>query len=296
MKMWRALIALAFLCVCLPSSTYAFAVPAKPTSYVADFAGVLSAPDKSAIETKLNAFEKQTTNEIAVVIIPSLDGDTIENAAQEIFTKWGIGKKDKNNGALFLISIADRKTRIQTGYGLEGTLTDIGTSYIQSDIVRPAFRKGDYAGGIQGSVDKMISLIQGDSTVPADYTNQGAQNKTSFEDVGFLIFVIIMVLQWLGAILSRSKSWWAGGVLGGLGAIVVGLFNTIIIGVIAFVPLVVLGLLFDRFVSKTYEKYKGRRRMPWFIGGGGFGGGSSGGGFGGFGGGDSGGGGSSGDW
>ena len=105
----------AFLCLfCLPVLTFAFVVPPKPTTYVSDYAKMLSSEEVVILETKLQDFERNTTNEIAVVTVLSLDGDTVENVAQEIFTKWGIGKKDKNNGVLLLISLEDRKTGIHT--------------------------------------------------------------------------------------------------------------------------------------------------------------------------------------
>lgn len=284
-----------FACITLPRILFAFDIPTKPTSFVSDFAGVLKVEDKASLESKLSNYEKQTTNEISVVIIPSLDGDTIENVAQNIFTTWGIGKKAENNGVLFLISIGDRKTRIHTGYGLEGSLTDIGTSYIQSEIVRPAFQAGDYAGGINGAVDKMISLVSGGDSIPSDYTPTKSKSL-NFNTVFQIIFFGIIVIQWISAILARSKSWWAGGVLGVVAGIIVGFFYALVIGIIASVALGLLGLLIDFLVSKRYQKDKALGiSHPWFIGGGGFGGGS-GGGFGGFGGGSSGGGGSSSSW
>ena len=87
------------LLLLLPTILLAFTVPTKPTGFVQDYAKMLSAEQISALELKLENFERQTTNEIAVVTISSLDGDIIENVAQNIFTKWGIGKKDKNNGS-----------------------------------------------------------------------------------------------------------------------------------------------------------------------------------------------------
>ena len=83
--------------IILPISVFSFVVPANPTGFVQDYAKILTTEQVSALENKLEQFEKATTNEIAVVTITSLDGDTVENVAQEIFTKWGIGKKDKNN-------------------------------------------------------------------------------------------------------------------------------------------------------------------------------------------------------
>src|SRR3989344_1997451 len=197
--------------VFIPVSLLAFTIPAKPSTYVNDYAGMLSPDQVATLETKLENYEKQTTNEIAVVTIPSLDGDVIENVAQDIFTKWGIGKKDKDNGVLLLISFADRKTRIQTGYGVEGDLTDIGTSYIQSDIITPAFRNGDYFSGIDGAIDKIIQALGGSNIVPEGYSNF----QVSGINLEFILILGFILLQWFGAILARSKSWWLGGVIGG---------------------------------------------------------------------------------
>ncbi|MCX6751573.1 MAG: TPM domain-containing protein [Candidatus Nomurabacteria bacterium] len=271
----------------------AFDVPNRPQSFVNDFTNTLSAGDKNSLETKISDFEKQTSNEIAVVIIPSLDGDTVENVAQNIFTKWGIGKKDKNNGVLILVAMAEHKTRIHTGYGVEGDLTDLATSYIQSEIMTPAFRENNYYSGINGAVDKIIENLGGNNIVPEGYSGTEKSGGIDFE------FIIFFALQWIIAILARSKSWWGGGVLGALIGGGIWLFGSFSLfsSIFLFVFLIIFGLGLDFFISRKYQAVKNSGgHFPWWIGGGGFGGGKSGGGFGGFGGGFSGGGGSSGSW
>jgi uncharacterized protein len=206
----------------LPLSVLAFDIPARPTGFVEDYAHMLSVDQAKALETKLEAYEKSSTNEIAVVTIPSLDGDVIENVAQNIFTKWGIGKKDKNNGVLLLISLSDRKTRIQTGYGVEGDLTDLGTSYIQSDIITPAFKAGDYYGGINGAVDKMIESLGGNNIVPENYSPVQASQGISPIFFILLAGVICIILNIISFFVykKRKKSgrpmpWWIGRGRGG---------------------------------------------------------------------------------
>ena len=260
----------------LPIVSFAFTVPAKPTGFVRDYAGMLSADEVSQLETKLENFERQTTNEIAVVTVPSLEsisppaGNSIENAAQDMFTRLGIGKKDKNNGVLLFISLADHKTRIQTGYGVEGDLTEITTSYIQSDIIAPAFRNGDYFGGSNGAVDKMIESLSGGDVVPLDYSMQSANTTRSFnlpwQIIFFLVYVAFLLLgDWLG----RSKSWWFGGVLGaGLGTFLIWFFaitSIFYMCILVFLP-VFLGLLFDHTVSsrdRAKDIFKKTGRYPW---------------------------------
>jgi uncharacterized protein len=297
----RKFVFLTFLFLVLVFSAFvhlssAFEIPTKPQNFVNDYADVFSVEDKNSLENKISNFEKSTSVEIAVVMIPSLDGETVENVAQEIFTKWGIGKKDKNNGVLLLVAMAEHKTRIQTGYGVEGSLTDLATSYIQSDVLTPAFRENDYYSGINGALDKIIESLSGNNIVPDGYS----ENKKSGVSFEFFVFGFI-VLQWIIAILGRSKSWWGGGVLGALIGGGVWIFGSLsfIFSVILFFFFIVFGLGLDFLVSRTYQKVKNKGgHFPWWIGGGGFGGGNSsgGGGFGGFGGGMSGGGGSSGSW
>ncbi|OGI83075.1 hypothetical protein A3I95_01380 [Candidatus Nomurabacteria bacterium RIFCSPLOWO2_02_FULL_44_12] len=289
---------LVLLLVVIPFYALAFDVPARPNSFVSDYAGMLTSEQVLALETKITAFEKNTTNEIAVVAIPSLDGDAIENVAQDIFTRWGIGKKDKSNGVLLLVSLADRQTRIHTGYGVEGDLTDLGTHYIQDEVMAPAFQAGDYYSGINGAVDKIIAALSGSVIVPADYQNSPRSSGFLAQIPGqFFVFLAIVIFQILASILGRSKAWWHGGVLGGGVALLI--WHFFIASIFTAIPVAVLfiglGLLFDFLVSRAYPHGKTGGRGPWWFGGGGFGGGG-GGGFGGFGGGFSGGGGSSGRW
>ncbi len=274
-------------------ASLAFDIPNRPQNFINDYTNTLSTEDRDFLENKISNFEKQTSNEIAVVIIPSLDVDTIENIAQNIFTEWGIGKKDKNNGILLLFAMAERKTRIHTGYGVEGNLTDLATSYIQNEIIVPAFREGNYFSGINGALDKIMETLNGSNIVPEGYSS-AEKSGISFE---FFIFGFI-ILQWIIAILSRSKSWWGGGVLGALIGGGIWLFGSLsfIFSILLFFFLIIFGLGLDFFVSRTYQKVKNSGgHFPWWIGGGGLGG-HRGGGFGGFGGGFSGGGGSSSSW
>ena len=253
-----------------PFFSFAFTIPEKPTGFVQDYAKILTSEQVVALETKISAFEKSTTNEIAVVTIPSLDGDTIENVAQELFTKWGIGKEGKNNGVLLLIPISDRETRIHTGYGVEGDLTDIGTSYIQQDIITPAFRNGDYYGGINGAVDKMIEALGGADIVPENYSRNVQM------DWSFLIYIFIILAQFIFAILAKTKSWWLGGVFGAVIGLVLWYANVpfvseVLSGILTGV-LIVIGLILDFFVSKSYQNAKANGTHHLWFGGGGFGG------------------------
>ncbi|KKU91193.1 MAG: hypothetical protein UY23_C0003G0031 [Candidatus Jorgensenbacteria bacterium GW2011_GWA1_48_11] len=280
----------------IPFLALAYVSPGKPLALVSDFAGVLSLEDKANLEAKLQGIKNATGAEISVVLVKSLGGDTVENYANSLFNEWGIGQKEKNNGILFLAAIDDREMRIEIGYGLEGDLTDAQSYWIEQNEIVPAFKNGDYAGGINAGIDKISAAVGGTEQIPSLEPNQ----PPGFRFNGDYVFLFIFIPIWLVSILGRSKSWWLGGVLGGIaGIVIVVFFGFIFVGLISIAGLTALGLVFDYFVSKAYQKGKTTGHFPWWIGGGRGDsprGGPFGGGFGGFGGGSSGGGGSSSRW
>lgn len=288
------------------SAASGYASPGAPAGYVTDFAHILPADAAAALETKLSGLEQATGVEIAVATVPSLGGDTIEDYAVRLFKEWGIGNKGKDNGLLLLVAPAEHRVRIEVGYGLEGTVTDLQSGAIIRDVITPAFKAGDYAKGISDGVEALTSVISGDSSAYSLSNQQGSGGADS-TGTGFwypLIFFGFIVLNALAGILGRTKSWWLGGVLGAGVGVVIGLVGGFIpVGLVAIVVLTALGLVFDYIVSKRPPGSGPRGGSGigfwpfFFIGrGGGRGGGSGFGGFGGFGGGSSGGGGASGGW
>jgi uncharacterized protein len=278
----------------IPVFTFAFTNPGKPKGFVNDFANILNENTKSNLELKLNQYEKQTGNEISVVTVKSLEDETIETYAVKLFEVWGIGKKGADNGALLLVAPNERKVRIEVGYGLEGYLTDINSSVIIQDYILPEFKKGNYDTGVIAGVDKMISVIGGERL---------SQSTPLVKDIKYMIFkdwifFLFFVPLWLASVLGASKSWWAGGVLGGFIGILIGFINqSFAKGLIYTILFIIGGLIFDYIFSKMYKNSMDKNgRAPWFFMNSRGGGGSGGGGFGGFGGGGSGGGGSSGSW
>ena len=253
-----------------------------PGGFVNDYAGILTAEQKQMLEAKLTQFEKETGSEIAVAIIPGLQDSTIEKFAVELFEDWKIGQADKDNGVLLLVAIAERKLRIEVGYGLEGALTDAQSFWIIKNSITPRFKEGDYYQGINGGLDKIIAAAKGEY-VPAEPT--AGRIAGLYETLGFFVWVFFFLFIYIGSLLARSKSWWGGGVGGGILAALRGLIvGFVYAGLIALAVLVPLGLLFDFLVSRSYIRGVARGRVPWWIGGRGWGGGS-GSSFGGFGGG-----------
>src|SRR6185503_6697900 len=138
-------------------------MPEKPMGFVNDFANVLDVKTRADLQALIEQVEKKTTCEIAVVTVPSLQGLTVEDYASELFKKWGIGKKGKDNGVLLLVAPNDRKVRIEVGYGAESVLTDGKCGQIIRDECLPKFKDKDYNGGVWAATAQIASVLTGDT-------------------------------------------------------------------------------------------------------------------------------------
>lgn len=279
----------------------------KPYNYVNDYAAVIDAAEEDALNQKLAALEKATGAQVAIVTIHSMEGDYIEHYAVKLFEAWKIGDAKLDNGALLLVSIEDRKMRLEVGYGLEPKLTDGWSSYILNELLQPSFKRGEYAVGLNAAVDTIGQIVAGEQTeVPKKVMPSNSLLNLIF-NLAPLIFIFgFAFFEWLAAVLGRTKSWWLGGIIGSL----LGGFIILIIGVsvmteIVTLILALLGFIFDYVVSKNYGQHKrGILSGPpdwwsggtWGPGGSTWTGSSGGSSWGGFGGGSSGGGGASGSW
>src|SRR5271165_5402975 len=135
--------------------------PPKPSQYFNDFASVVSFEAAERLNQQLAELDRQTSNQILVVIYPSLPPDTsIEGFSEEAFRAWKPGQKGLNNGAILFIFVKDRKVRIQTGYGLEGALSNTICKRIITDEIAPRFQAGDFSDGITAAVNAMIAAIR----------------------------------------------------------------------------------------------------------------------------------------
>ena len=276
-----------------PTSATALSFPS-PSGYVNDFASIMDPAQKTALETELKNLKEKTGIEFTVVTVESLSGTTVEDYATRLFENWKIGQKDKDNGLLFLIAPNERKVRFEVGYGLEGTLNDARTGRILDDFVLPEFKQGQMAQGIVSGVEAVIKVLQGEP-LPEPSADRSSSDSP---DWFYLIFLPLILLQYFGAFLARSKSFWAGGVIGLIAGVILGLLvlHSLLFALGSAVALGLIGLILDYLLSKNYQNLSKSGRSTSFWGSlGGFGRGGSGG-FGGFGGGGSGGGGSSRSW
>lgn len=233
--------------------------PPAPVRHVYDFAGILTPDQQAALEQKLLLLDDSTYIQIAVVVVPSLDGYAVDDAALELGRSWGVGNKKNNSGVVLLISKGDRKLNISPGYGLEGALTDAECNDIIQDIIKPRFKGEDYYRGIDEGTNAIIAAVKGEFNTP--------HARKSIDKGGArLVFIIVIIVVIL---ILRSGGRGGGGLMSRRGSSFWGPF--------------ILGNMLG----------SGGRSSGGSWGGGGS---SSGGGFGGFGGGSFGGGGASGSW
>ena len=275
---------------------------------VHDDAKVLSASVVQQLEAQLKLHEDSTSNQLAILIIPSLQGEVIEDYALRVAEKWKLGQKEKDNGALLLIAIEDRKMRIEVGYGLEGVLTDAMCNRIIRNEMAPNFRRGDYDAGVIAAVDAMIKAIGGEYVADDTTTTEGVPMTTKEKAmIGLFVFGILGLFTFIGIASEGGPGWvlyfflipfyaaFPGAIFGW------GLGMKILSGYIVAFP--ILKVLFKKMGwSKKFASSGSSRGGGWSSGSGWYSGGSSGGsswgGGGGFsgGGGSFGGGGSSGSW
>ena len=160
---WKGRYLLAGLILVLISSfSFALEVPSRPEGRVTDQTRTLSPSEIEALDRKLANFERETTNQVAVLLIPSLEGDSLEDYSIRLAEKWKIGQKERNNGAILLIIKNDHKIRIEVGYGLEGALPDALAGTIIRDEIAPRFRAGQFYQGIEAGIDAIMAATRGE--------------------------------------------------------------------------------------------------------------------------------------
>ena len=196
-----------FLSLLLLLSFSTFAQPKIPPHggvWVHDDANVLSAQTKYELEAILKGERDSTSNQIAVLIVPSLEGDDIASYGIRVAEDWKVGTKENDNGAILIIAIQDRKVRIEVGHGLEGSLTDALSSRINRNEIAPYFRKGDYNNGVKAGVIAIIQAIKG------QYVNNEPQSRKrgGRSPWATIIFIVILII-----VMSRKRG--GGGGLGG---------------------------------------------------------------------------------
>jgi uncharacterized protein len=274
---------------------------------VIDQTGTLAPGDVAALEAKLAAFERENGSQVVLLMVPTTQPEDIAAYAQRIGDTWKIGRRDIGDGLLIVIALNDRRINIQTTKALEGAIPDLAARQIVDRVIKPAFRAGDFAGGLNAALDQLFALIRGEALPlpgPADGGSRGSQQHGLGLE-GLLIFFFVGVTV-AGTVFTRIfgrklGSLVTAGAAGGVGWLFTA---SILAGVAAgVVALILVGLFGIGAASRGLSRGSrtGVAAIIWGGGGGGWGGGGGGGwgGGGGFssgGGGDFGGGGASGGW
>lgn len=204
MKKKFFLVGLIFFLFCVP--VFALEVPERPDGRVTDKTGTLSPGEIAALDQKLAAFERQTTNQIAVLLIPSLAGDNLEDYSIRLAEKWKIGQKGKNNGAILLIVKNDRKLRIEVGYGLEGALPDALAGSIIRNEITPRFKEGQFYRGIDAGVTAIMAATKGEYKAP----NRRERRSQNIPWLAFLPFLLVLAIFAVN-LMGRKSHYHSGG-------------------------------------------------------------------------------------
>ncbi|MCJ9704177.1 MULTISPECIES: YgcG family protein [unclassified Bradyrhizobium] len=248
LSVWRvAIVAALFLALTFPASADV-AVP-QLTGRVVDQTGTLSSTDVASLSQKLRDFESRKGSQIAVLIVPTTQPETIEQFSIRVAEAWKIGRAKVDDGAILVVAKNDRHLRIEVGYGLEGALTDVTSRRIIDEIITPKFRTGDFGGGISDGVDRMIRVIDGEPLpVPSPTVNFG-----NLDDLAPIFIVTLFASIGVGgvfrAMLGRLLgSLVTGGIIAGLTWLILGSFAlAAAVGVLGFI----IGFVADLFSAIT---------------------------------------------
>lgn len=253
------------------SAASAQSLPPKPKIYFNDYAGFVPAADSERLNQKLARFDQETTNQILVAIFPSLPSPSLEDFTARTAQAWKAGQGDRDNGIVVFVFVADRRSRIEVGYGLEGSVPDALAARILNDVIMPAFQRGQNAGGLEAGIDALIAATRG------EYKAAAKQRRSTKGGAAAMLVMLLLAVPLFVVFNLIARRMPAGS------------FDS-------------TGFDHPTIPFQTPGSRRRRRRSSYWggggWGGGGFGGGGGGGGFGGFsgGGGSFGGGGASGSW
>ena len=192
----KAICLAAFLALFAIQARAAEVIPPKPAGYFNDYAGVVSKEAAARFNEQLAQFERETSNQVVVAVFSKMESDSsIDDYTQRVAQAWGVGQKDRRNGAALFVFVNDRKMFIQVGYGLEGALPDVTAFDITERNIKPHFRDKDYEGGLATGIDLICKAIRGEytGTGKTDQEKQGSRSSGA-GPVGFLIFLVVLLI------------------------------------------------------------------------------------------------------
>ena len=203
-------------------------IPPKPAGYFNDYAGVVSKEAAQRFNEQLAQFERETSNQVVVAVFPKMQSDSsIEDYTQRVAQAWGVGQKDRRNGAVLFVFAQEHKMYIQVGYGLEGALPDITAFDITEYQIKPHFRSNDYEGGLAAGIDSIIKAIRGEYQGSGKTVRERAGTSGGKFPFSFLFFLFVVIIFFVVPRFSGKRGYrysglggpfiggWSGGSSGG---------------------------------------------------------------------------------
>lgn len=190
-------------------------------AHVNDQAGLLPSDRAAALEARLAAYEQRTGQQFALLTVPTLDGDSIEEFGIRVGEQWKLGHKGEDDGLILLIATNDRAMRIEVGYGLEGSVPDAIAARVIREVLAPAFRQGDFAGGIDSAFGALMHAASGgkEGDAPQPVHEPRAARRRAPAAFGFLPFLLFVLFALLGGgrrgFRRRHGGFWIGPTIGG---------------------------------------------------------------------------------
>jgi uncharacterized protein len=291
---WRLLVALLVFGIAAAAVWAQDLLPVPPlAARVTDQTGTLTPAQRDALEAKLAAFEREAGTQMVVLIVATTRPEDIAAYAYRVADQWKVGRREVGDGLLVLVAKEDRRVRIEVAKALEGAVPDLAARQIIDNAIRPAFKAGDYAGGLNQAIDQLAARVRGEALpAPAPGRSDGG-GGIGWDQLAIFFFVAVPII---GAVLTSALGRKLGGLAtgGAAGAVAWWFGAPVLLAVAAAaVAMVLVGVLGIGAAGRRGSH--GGPPIIWGGGGGGWGGGGSGG-FSSGGGGDFGGGGASGDW
>ncbi|HYC61663.1 MAG TPA: TPM domain-containing protein [Thermoanaerobaculia bacterium] len=192
------------------ASLFALEVPPPPTQWFTDKAGIVPPTEGDLLNRKLEQFEQSSGAQFIIYIFPSLENESMEDFTIRAVERWKVGQKKYDNGLVLFVFVKEKRVRIETGYGLEGTITDAFSSRVIRDFVAPAFARGEYGRGLNTAADAIINKIRtGEEPVPPlRPVGSSAPRQARGEDIGIVPIIIILFVVFFVILpmLSRRRS------------------------------------------------------------------------------------------
>ena len=189
-------------------------IPPAPTQWVTDGAGVLNSSDLEALNSKLRDFEQRTGVQFIIYTFPTLDDESLEDFTIRAAEKWKVGQKKYDNGLILFVFIQEKKLRVETGYGLEPTITDAFASILVHSVIPPYFSSGDYAGGLNAAANTVMAQIEkkGAPGEPAAQSQPSSEARPlSMSDIVPLIIILLVFIFFILPLLRRGGCGGCGG-------------------------------------------------------------------------------------